>query len=165
MFSRRWAWTPPLSDKIFWICALAIQPLIPGLTQCQKELYGYVCTLVELSTNHRGPHGWGGGAEISLLVSQKSTICFPGFHVPQHFFVCLFPSKVALTSSVPLKQMPLYPVPPNPWKASPTTSLHPAPRPKTKKMGASIPLISEVSGNLAIKYEIKIQFIDKSIPL
>ena len=36
---------------------------------------------------------------------------------------------------------------------------------KTKKMGASIPLISEVSGNLAIKYEIKIQFIDKSIPL
>ena len=36
---------------------------------------------------------------------------------------------------------------------------------KTKKMGAIIPLISEVSGNLAIKYEIKIQFIDKSIPL
>ena len=36
---------------------------------------------------------------------------------------------------------------------------------KTKKLGASIPLISEVSGNRAIKYEIKIQFIDKSIPL
>ena len=33
---------------------------LPGLTQCQKELYGYVCTLAELSTNHRGPHGGGG---------------------------------------------------------------------------------------------------------
>ena len=41
--------------------ALAILPLTPGLTQCQKELYGYVCTLAELSTNHRGPHRGGGG--------------------------------------------------------------------------------------------------------
>ena len=27
-------------------------------------------------------------AEINLLVPQKSKICFPGFHVPQHF-LCL----------------------------------------------------------------------------
>ena len=57
---------PPLRDKKIWICACidhstAHTPPPPGLTQCQKELYGYVCTLAELSTNHRGPHGGGGG--------------------------------------------------------------------------------------------------------
>ena len=67
LFSRRWAWNPPpLSDKKIWICACidhstAHLPPPPGLTQCQKELYGYVCTLAELSTNHRGPHAGGGG--------------------------------------------------------------------------------------------------------
>ena len=45
----------------------------------------------------------GGGAEINLLVPQKLKICFPGFHVPKHFLCLLFPSKVALTSSVSLK--------------------------------------------------------------
>ena len=35
----------------------------------------------------------GGGAEINLLVPQKSKICFPGFHVPQHFLCLLIPLK------------------------------------------------------------------------
>ena len=84
LFSRRRAWTPPphpLTKKI-WICACIDHstahppppPPPPGLTQCQKELYGYVCTLAELSTYHRGPHGGGGGeAEINfnLLVPRK----------------------------------------------------------------------------------------------
>ena len=95
LFSHRWAWTPPppLSDKKSGSAhALSIQQLTPppppGLTKCQKELYGYVCTLAELSTNHRGPHGGRGEAEINLLVPQKSKIYFPGFHVPQNF-LCL----------------------------------------------------------------------------
>ena len=37
--------------------------------------------------------GWGGKAEINLLVPQKSKICFPGFHVPQHFFCLIVPLK------------------------------------------------------------------------
>ena len=37
--------------------------------------------------------GGGGGAEINLLVPQKSKICFPGFHVPQHFLCLLIPLK------------------------------------------------------------------------
>ena len=48
---------PPLSlTKKIWIYAY-IDPLTahPRLTQCQKELYGYFCTLAELSTNHRSP--------------------------------------------------------------------------------------------------------------
>ena len=63
LFSRRWAWTPPTSDKknldlrMHW----PFNSSPPGLTQCQKELYGYVCTLAELSTSHRGPHDGGGG--------------------------------------------------------------------------------------------------------
>ena len=67
LFSRRWAWTPPppsLTKKSGSAHALTIQQLTPGLTQCQKELYGYVCTLAELSTNHRGPHGGGGGGGL-----------------------------------------------------------------------------------------------------
>ena len=35
----------------------------------------------------------GGGAEINLLVPQKSKNCFPGFHVPQHFLCLLVPLK------------------------------------------------------------------------
>ena len=53
-----------LSDKKIWICACIDHSTAhPCLTQCQKELglYGYVCTLAELSTNHRGPQGGGGG--------------------------------------------------------------------------------------------------------
>ena len=85
---------PSLTKKSGSANALTIQQLTPGLTQCQKELYGYVCTLAELSTNHRGPHvGGGGEAEINLLVPQKSKICFPGFHVPQHFLCLLVPLK------------------------------------------------------------------------
>ena len=89
---------PPLRDKKIWICACidhstAHPPPPPGLIQCQKELYGYVCTLAELSTNHRGPPGGGGEAEINLLVPLKSKICFPGFHVPQHFLCLLVPLK------------------------------------------------------------------------
>ena len=86
---------PSLTKKSGSAHALTFQPLTPGLTQCQKELYGYFCTLAELSTNHRGPHRGGGrrGAEINLLVPQKSTICFPGFHVPQHFLCLLVPLK------------------------------------------------------------------------
>ena len=64
LFSRRWAWTPPppsLTKKSGSAHALTIQPLTPGLIPCQKELYGYVCTLAELYTNHRGPRGGGGG--------------------------------------------------------------------------------------------------------
>ena len=40
-----------------------------------------------------GAGGGGGGveAEINLLVPQKSAICFPGFHVPQHFLCLLVP--------------------------------------------------------------------------
>ena len=83
---------PSLTKKSGSAHALTIQPLTPGLTKCQKELYGYVCTLAELSTHHRGPHGVG-GAEINLLVPQKSKICFPGFHVPQHFLCLLVPLK------------------------------------------------------------------------
>ena len=83
---------PSLTKKSGSAHALTIQPLTPGLTQCQKELYGYMCTLAELSTNHRGPHR-GGGAEINLLVPQKSKIYFPGFHVPQHFLCLLVPLK------------------------------------------------------------------------
>ena len=85
----------PLSDKNSGSAhALTIQPLSPGPTPCQKELYVYVYTLAELSTNHRGPHGgWGEEAEINLLVPQKSTIGFPGFHVPQHFLCLLVPLK------------------------------------------------------------------------
>ena len=52
---------PSLNKKSGPAHALTIQPFTPGLTQCQKELYGYVCTLAELSTNHRGPHGGKGG--------------------------------------------------------------------------------------------------------
>ena len=37
--------------------------------------------------------GGGGEAEINLLVPQKSKICFPGFHVPQHFLCLLVPLK------------------------------------------------------------------------
>ena len=37
--------------------------------------------------------GRGGEAEINLLVPQKSKICFPGFHVPQHFLCLLVPLK------------------------------------------------------------------------
>ena len=92
---------PSLTKKSGSAHALTIKQLTPsppppppGLTQCQKELYGYVCTLAELSTNHRGPHGEGGGeAEINLLVPQKSKNCFPGFHVPQHFLCLLVPLK------------------------------------------------------------------------
>ena len=52
-----------------------------------------------------GGGGGGGGeeAEINLLVPQKSKFVFLGSMFPNIFFVCLFPSKVALTSSVPLK--------------------------------------------------------------
>ena len=39
-----------------------------------------------------GGGGWG-EAEINLLVPQKSKICFPGFHVPQHFLCLLVPLK------------------------------------------------------------------------
>ena len=91
---------PSVTKKSGSAHALTIQQLIPpppppGLTQCQKELYGYVCTSAELSTNHRGPHGGGGGreAEINLLAPLKSKICFPGFHVPQHFLCLLVPLK------------------------------------------------------------------------
>ena len=53
---------PSLTKKSGSADALTFQQLTPGLTQCQKEqLYGYVCTLAELSTNHGGPHGGGGG--------------------------------------------------------------------------------------------------------
>ena len=45
----------------------------------------------------------GGGAEINLLVPQNRKFVFLGSMFPNIFFVCLFPSKVALTSSVPLK--------------------------------------------------------------
>ena len=64
-------WTPPsppLSDKKIWICTCIDHSTAhPGLTQCQKELYayGYVCTLAELSTNHRGPHGGGGWNKLA----------------------------------------------------------------------------------------------------
>ena len=44
--------------------------------------------------------GGGGEAEINLLVPQKSTICFPGFHVPQQFLCLLVPSKFALLCSL-----------------------------------------------------------------
>ena len=40
-----------------------------------------------------GGGGGGGGAEINLLVPQESKICFPGFHVPQHFLRLLVPLK------------------------------------------------------------------------
>ena len=76
LFSRRWAWTPPppppFSDKKIWICACIDHSTAhPGLTQCQKELYGYVCTLAELSTNHRGPHRGGGGGGGGKGVRNK----------------------------------------------------------------------------------------------
>ena len=52
---------PSLTKKSGSAHALTIHQLTPGLTQCKKELYGHVCTLAELSPNHRGPHGGGGG--------------------------------------------------------------------------------------------------------
>ena len=56
---------PPLSEQKIWTCACIDHSTVhPGLTQCQKELYGYVCTLAELSTNHRGPHGGRGGGGL-----------------------------------------------------------------------------------------------------
>ena len=70
LFYRLWGLDPPpppsVTKKSGSAHALTIQQLTPpppppGLTQCQKEPYGYVCTLAELSTNHRGPHGGGGG--------------------------------------------------------------------------------------------------------
>ena len=37
--------------------------------------------------------GGGGEADINLLVPQKSKMCLPGFHVPQHFLCLLVPLK------------------------------------------------------------------------
>ena len=101
LFSRRWACHPPpplsLTKNSGSAHALTIQPLFSGLTPCQKELYGYVCTLAELSTNHRGPHGGGGEAEINLFVPPKSTIYFP----PTFSLFACSPQK--------LHKLPLFP--------------------------------------------------------
>ena len=83
-------------------------------------------------------------------------------HIQKYPFIYLILQKVDTFINSP-------PQPPSPpqskfYKKS-NSSSHFIGGYKIKKMGASIPLISEVSGNLAIKYEIKIQFIDKNIPL
>ena len=97
LFSRRWAWTPPpsLTKKSGSVHALTIQPLIPGLTQCQKELYGYVCTLAELSITGGG--GGVGGGWNELACSPKIENWFSGVPCSPTFslFACS-PQKVHL---------------------------------------------------------------------
>ena len=53
----------------------------------------YSLTIEALTGGGGGGGGGGEEAEINLLVPQKSKICFPGFHVPQHFLCLLVPLK------------------------------------------------------------------------
>ena len=80
--------------------------------------------------------GGGGKAEINLLVPQKWKICFPGFHVPQHFLCLLVPLKSCTYLLCSLEINAPLPVPPNPWKASPTTNLHPTLNPPLALMSS-----------------------------
>ena len=84
-----------------------------------------------------GGGGDGGEAEINLLVLQKSKICFPGFHVPQHFLCLLVPLKSCT-------YLLCSPVSKNPWKASPTTNLHPILNPPLALMSSFFPSCSPI---------------------
>ena len=97
MFSR----PPPPSDKKIWICtcidhSTAHSPGSPNVRRNYMVMslpwLNYPLT-IEALTEGGGEGGGGWEAEINLLVPQKWKICFPGFHVPQHFLCLLVPLK------------------------------------------------------------------------
>ena len=142
LFYRRWAWTPPPPSltKKFWICACIDHSTAhsPGLS-CVRRNYMVMCVpwlnyplTIEALTG--GGVGW--GAEINLLVPQKSNICFPGFHVPQHFLCLLVPLKSCTYLLCSLEINAPLPCSQNPWKASPTTNLLPTLNPPLALMSS-----------------------------
>ena len=91
------SWTPPRIPGKFGLknpktniknqgCFLAVG-LGPPPSLTKKLGSAHALTIQQLT-----PCGVG-EAEINLLVPQKSKICFPGFHVPQHFLCLLVPLK------------------------------------------------------------------------
>ena len=91
---------PPLRDKKIWICACIDHstahppPPPPGSPNVRRNYMVMSVPRLNYPLTIEALTGGGGGeAEINLLAPLKSKICFPGFHVPQHFLCLLVPLK------------------------------------------------------------------------
>ena len=89
---------PPPSDKKIWIHACIDHSTTHPRAHPMSEgtilwLCLYLGRIIHYPSRPSQGGGGGGGAEINMLVPPKSTICFPGFHVPQHFLCLLVPVK------------------------------------------------------------------------